>query len=623
MRHVPRLALVVVAALIVVAWAQQPAPGLYGYDGHFHIKYSELLRERLAAGEGLIREFPWWQETFFKDHFADKDFLYHVLLMPFASGDLERSGKTASIVFAVALYAALFASLAWLRAPGPAGWTLAVMLSSTTLLYRAGLLRSHVPAIALAMLGAAAVLTERPVWTAALSAAYALTHIAWHLIPGIALLYDSVRSVRERRPRFGITAASLAGTACAVLLSPYFPENLKLWWVQNVGVLTMAWSPGAPDLGLGLEVLPSRPALLLYYNIGPALFTALGLILLPGVRRDPASVTLAMITAGFLAMSLMSRRFVEFWAPMSVLFAGAAASGSRLWERHAGRPRARAAAVVLFGLLGLLNLHETRRIVGDDPGRVFDACASWLRDEVPDGEKIFTTDWDEFPELFFVAPRQRYLVGLDPTFMYATDPERWRLWREVAQARLADLRDPIAETFGCRYVFADGGYERFIERADQDPLFRLETHTPDCAVYEMGDPDEAGALHVGSWRVEGREGSLEAGPRDFIDVEKLEGDPGPCAQLHGTLESATAGQALFTLGTDDAIRVDLNGARVFDSAAARAPTIDEVLEGRSQGRGVNVRSFGGSLTAGYNDVSVHICRTGQVWGFHLWGASKP
>ena len=75
--------LVGLACATVLAWVQAPAPGLYGYDGPFHIRYSAWLREH-----GISRTFPWWQETFLRDHWADKDFLYHVLLIPFTFGDL-------------------------------------------------------------------------------------------------------------------------------------------------------------------------------------------------------------------------------------------------------------------------------------------------------------------------------------------------------------------------------------------------------------------------------------------------------------------------------------------------------------------------------------------------------
>jgi hypothetical protein len=636
-----QLLLVVLVTAAVVVYVQAPAAGLYGYDGPFHIKFSQWMRLH-----GISSQFPWWQETFLKDRYADKDFLYHVLLIPFTYGDLSSGGKAASITFAVAMYASLFLSLAWLKVRAPAAWTLAIVASSTTLLYRGGLLRSHVIAISLALVGTAAILRSHRTGIALLSAAYALTHIAWHLLPGIALIHDGVASAMKRRPRFTATAWSLAGTAAAVLVNPYFPDNLRLWYVQNVRVLAMSWSSDVPDLHLGLEILPGRPWHLIYYNLGPVLLTIAGATLLwarrpggheaegEGAHSIAGATTLGLLCLGFLGLSFLSRRFVEFWAPLSALFAAVAFSRGRF---PVPRP-VLAGLVVAFAALGAMNIAETRRIIGEDPGPVFGPCASWIRDNVPGGETVFTTDWDEFPELFFTAPEQRYLVGLDPTFMYVTDPDRWRLWRRVAEGNAADIYTPIRETFGCRFVFADAGHEKFIERCDQDPLLHLEMGSPDCSVYALrqthgsqAPPSESGTLpSLSQWHLWDAGPASEAGPRGFIDVEQLRsaapphrrepnGSPGQeeCDRLDAVLESETACDLVLGLSTDDQMRVLVNDETVFDSTVASPPVLEEILERESAGALKLERTFKARARAGYNAVSVSTCRVGRFWGFQL------
>jgi len=634
-----QLAVVAVVCTAVLIYVQEPAGGLYGYDGPFHIKYSEITRQRLAAGEGLITEFPWWQETFFKDRFADKDFLYHLLLIPFASGDLDKSGKLASLVFAVGLYLSLFIALKWCRVDGAAWWAIACLVSSTTLLYRAGLLRSHVLAIALALLGTAAIVRRNRVPVAMLSALYALTHIAWHLLPGVALIADLVESVRTRRLRLSIFAWSCAGSLAAVVLSPYFPANLKLWWVQIVGVLGNAWLPGAPDLGLGLEFSPAQPWLLVYYNLGPLLFSIAGLLLLlrsgrqeSEERRQPVTgtIVLGIVTLGSLGLTLMSRRFAELWAPTSVLFAGLAWSATGAsWTHWSLRRIPPAWSVVLFAALGILNLRETHRIVSDDPGRIFASCATWVHDHVPPGEIVFTTDWDEFPELFFAAPEQRYLVGLDPTFMYATSPERFRLWRDLVEARDSRTYQTITTTFDSHWVFADAGYERFNDRALQDPSFHPGIVTPDCSVYSLAAPAEEPSVGVESWTAaDGRATGVT--PAELVDVERIAGtavthDPAGnlCARLTGRVRSAAAGTFHMIVSTDDSMRFRVNGTVVHDTATAPPPTIDDVVAGTRSGRSIYERRFSVPLTPGYNDVALDTCRKGLTWGFSLRTEPSP
>ena len=86
------LLLVVLATVALTAFVQSGTGGIYGYDGYFHIRYSEWIRDH-----GVGDRFPWWQETFLRDRWADKELLYHVLLMPFTFGDLESGGRTASM----------------------------------------------------------------------------------------------------------------------------------------------------------------------------------------------------------------------------------------------------------------------------------------------------------------------------------------------------------------------------------------------------------------------------------------------------------------------------------------------------------------------------------------------
>jgi hypothetical protein len=627
-----RLSLVAIAALAVLAWVQAPTPSLYGYDGPYHLGYSAWIRDH-----GVDHTFPWWQETFLRDHWADKDFLYHLALIPFTFAGLESGGKAASLFFGTLMYLSIGLALRGLGARAPALWVMACLLGSTSLLYRAGLVRSHVAAIALSVIGAAAILRGRR-WTAALAAgAYAWTHIAWHLLPAIAVAHAGVSLVLRRRPRWSTVAAVLGATAVAIAANPFFPDSLRLWKVQTIDVLAMSWSPAAPDLDLGHEVLRGSPWELVRNDAGPLAFTALGVALLLRARPwkrsgaapddlgddlDLAAVTLGCVTLGFLGLTLLSRRFVEFWAPFSVLFAASAAAA---WPPAPGRlPRwAASGAIVLLAVLGWHNVTQTRRIIADDPGLLFAGCARWIHDHVPAERTVFTTDWDEFPELFYFAPGQRYLVGLDPTFMYVTSPERWRAWRSVAEGSDPALRRRIVDTFGAACAFADAGYETFIERAGQEPGVRLAYADRECRVYEMdplGDPRLPAPGSISTWRVE-QGPPLTVGPGEFVDVRRAVASTtgSTCARLDGSFSSPEERTARFHLFSDDRIQVRLNGTLVYDTDAPRpAPTLDEVVaQHRSGGRQPNERVFQAPLRPGYNDVSLSVCRTGEVWGFIL------
>ncbi len=625
-----QLVLVALATAALVAFVKSGAPDIYGYDGWFHIRYSEWIRTH-----GVEGRFPWWQETFLRDRYADKELLYHLLLIPFTFGDLASGGKAASILFATLLFTALCLAAQRLGARQPWAWTAACAVSSVTLLYRVGLLRAIVPAVAIALLGTVAILKRRQAWIGVAAGAYALTHIAWQLLPGIALIHDVVAGLRRRRPVWEATPAAVAGTLCGVILHPGFPANLRLWYVQNISVPGLSWSGAARGLGVGSEILPAPALRMLRDNAGPFLFTAVGLAALlvawPRRQRRPSDgeLTLAAVSFGCLGLSLLSQRFIELWAPFSALFAAVTVSG-RVPESRVLRWIGATAFVAAFGMLCSNVVPRTRSIIAEDRGRVFDVCASWIRDNVPDGETIFTTDWDEFPELFYVAPRQHYLVGLDPTFMYITDPDRWRLWRDIVEGRAADIVDPIRDRFHCRVVFADAGAETFVERADQDPMLRPEAASPDCTVYTIRDADPSGPWDTEplvTWSLETSGEPIVSGPHDFVDVGEAARRAGveeSCATLSGRFVPGGAGRMRFAVSTDDPMEIAVNGVAAYDSRKTPAPTLDELLDAEaSGGHRRYARAFEATVSGGYNEILVTTCRSGRVWGFHLGGVLLP
>ena len=213
--------------------------------------------------------------------------------------------------------------------------------------------------------------------------------------------------------------------------------------------------------------------------------------------------------------------------------------------------------------------------------------------------------------------------------MFATNPERFNLWRDVVEARNSRAYDVITATFHSRWVFADAGYEKFIDRATQDPSFRTGIATPDCSVYSLATPVDGGSVRIDSWTAsDGRTTGVT--PNEFVDVERIAGPAAthdaasdPCARLTGALTSTGAASARLIVSTDDVVRFSVNGTQVFDSATAAPPTIDEVLERKREGIGMHERRFSVSLNPGYNAVAVESCRRGLNWGFNLRADAGP
>ena len=91
------LILVFLLGIGLIASTQFSIPTLFGADGYLHIRMAEIIRE-----SGPIKDFHWARFSVFSSYFSDKDFLYHVALIPFTFfSDIFFGAKVASLFFAV------------------------------------------------------------------------------------------------------------------------------------------------------------------------------------------------------------------------------------------------------------------------------------------------------------------------------------------------------------------------------------------------------------------------------------------------------------------------------------------------------------------------------------------
>ena len=113
-----------------LATIQYATPSIPEYDGYYHIKFAQLIREG-----GFLRAFPWLPLTTFGERFSDMHLLFHYLLVPFTFIGLMGGAK----LYAVASGTLVVLAFAWIlhkeNIPGGILWVVG-LFSSSLFLYR-------------------------------------------------------------------------------------------------------------------------------------------------------------------------------------------------------------------------------------------------------------------------------------------------------------------------------------------------------------------------------------------------------------------------------------------------------------------------------------------------------
>ena len=470
------------------------------WDGYYHIKWSGLLWENFRHGRWLPT-FEWLPLTVLnpKDY-ADHHFLFHLLQIPFLWFFEPVTAAKVSTVFYATL--AVF-SVYWLLfrygVRHQLIWLAAIFTCASAFYYRMNMAKAPPLTIIITILGIHLLFQRKYVWLLPLMFAFVWTYSLFPILWIAALIWTIVIGWNERRFEWRPLAFATGGLILGNIINPYFPNNLLLFaehftekfrvgsdFVVAVGG---EWYPYS-----GQELLTDFPIALIAMLVGYILFVP------RGGKLPEKSAFFLMFTSILLASQFRSKRFAEYFPPFAVLFA--AFSWQAFWtpkaaelpdefkrdiepyldvakptEKQAMWNTVRQAGIWVLGtalsVLFLLNLIGFHRFGFDVSGLVdniktndsndkYRRAMAWAteldqagNENVPKGERIFNTNWDKFPKLFFFDTKHSYVYGLDPNYLYTQNPELYKLLKDITEAKIDDPAPLIRDRFGANYIFTD------------------------------------------------------------------------------------------------------------------------------------------------------------------------
>ncbi|MBK9927949.1 MAG: hypothetical protein IPP66_21975 [Anaerolineales bacterium] len=318
---------------------------------------------------------------------------------------------------------------------------------------------------------------------------------AFPLLIAFAVLYVLAVALIEHRLEYKPLLFVAGGILLGMLINPYFPDNIIFSYRHMLPKLTEATS-----VRVGNEWFPYDTKQILENSFPSliALVSGMFALGLSGKKMDVRTAFSLLVALLFGLMLLQARRFVEYFPPFALVFAAFAWSPLLMDPEPASvssaesplkRILANLPAILLSVAVAVSiarSVPRAREAIDTSKSYELYAGAShWLEANTPAGSRVFQTDWDDFPRLFYYNTHNTYLIGLDPTYMQLYDADLYDQWVLVTQGNVDAPSKIIASVFGSQYVHTDLKHGNFMKAAAKDPGLKEVYRDDQAVIYEV------------------------------------------------------------------------------------------------------------------------------------------
>lgn len=490
------------------------------FDGYYHVKWSRILWASIKSHH-LVPAFPWLPLTTLNPtDYVDHHLLFHIIQIPFtAVSDPRLGAKVASTIFGSLALLSCYWLLMRYRVRYVLVWLIALLACSAPFLFRMNMAKAPPLAIIYLVIGIH-LLFQKKYWPLLpLALIFTWTYDMFVLLILAVGIWFVVIAWTERRIEWRPIMWVALGTVAGLTINPYFPHNLQLFYEHARIKLTTSDF----NTRVGSEWYPYDSWEFLGNAFVACVAMVAGYIAFEPGERKRAHYPLFFLIFSSALMIMMARwkRIAEYWPPFGVLFAafslqpwleGIRSSLTRLpsdvldelqpfLDRETSLPQDDESDIralirtigvslvaILLGVALFLNLRATVKEIGSSEAHdYYRAGASWLRANVPPGQRVFNTDWDDFPRLFYYDDSHVYISGLDPSYLFDKNPDLSRLYDRITLGQEDDPGPLIRDRFGARYVFSDNAHHDFFDKARASGWFDIAYEDEQCTIMHIRD----------------------------------------------------------------------------------------------------------------------------------------
>jgi hypothetical protein len=481
------------------------------FDGYYHVRWSQLLWEGIRHGH-FPPAFTWLPLTALNaQKYADQHFLFHLLLIPslWFAGPVMAAKVTTALFGTAAVFAYFWMVLRY-RLRYTMLWLVALVGSSSLFLYRMSMTRAQSVSALFMVAGVYLLFEARYRWLAVVAFLYVWTYNLFAVLAAMALLWTLTIWWSKGRREWGPVFWTGIGIAAGLIVNPYFPNDLRLFWEHLTAKAGSVSLP--PGAGMEWQALSSWGLMTSSFTAFAAMlagYIGFGFLLgRRGRRGSERPLFLLLFATLLLVASVRSRRFLEYWPPFAILFSAFTLQpAAEIPKANESRRRVKRAVLLpegwipsglqsLVGVAILVSLSafqvfETRRLIAAPTVTdQYQKGSEWMLQHVPAGATVFNASWDDFPKLFFYDQAHAYVSGLDPIYLSDQNPDLANLYERIVTGKERHAGDAIRRLFGAEYVFVTAAADRsFYVSAMLSGDFTKVYEDRQCTVLKVRDAD--------------------------------------------------------------------------------------------------------------------------------------
>ena len=470
--------------IVFLSLVQFSTPDLPDNDGYYHIKLAYLMRT-----EGLTPEFNWLPLSILNAReYYDHHFLFHVALIPFTFGNLITGAKLAAVFFASLAFMSVWNLFKNQKIPLALLWAFGLVAVSEAFIYRMSITRAQSLSLLVLMVGLDWLLRKKYKRLLFLGFFYVWLYNAFPLLLVLAGGYVAVNWLFTHKLELQPLLYASIGIGLGMVINPFFPYNIIFTTSHILPKLFETTS-----ISVGSEWYPYTTAQILKNSLFALVAFISGTFALGfhGKRMDLRTAVSFVLAVLFGLMLFQSRRFIEYFPPFALIFAAFAwtpliqsamdQASNRLYK---WLPPIALIAILIPGIWITQQSAQTS-IQKSKPFETYAESSAWLSANTPAGSRVFQTDWDDFPRLFFYNTQNTYLIGLDPTYMLYYNQDLYTTWVEITKGRIDNPSAMIAGNFGSEYVLSDLNHKNFLKVAENDPGLVEVFRSQDSVVFQV------------------------------------------------------------------------------------------------------------------------------------------